>query len=299
MTSRVDSHHHIWDLSVRDQAWLDGEPFTPIRRTFTVDDLAPLARATNVDATVLVQTVAVPEETPELLRAAVDHDLVAAVTGWVDLTSPSVADDLAALRSCIGGAYLRAIRHSVQDEPDPDWLDRPDVRRGLRAVAEAGLGYELLVRPPQLPAALRVVAEVEQVEFVLDHCAKPYVAAGVLEPWATQVRQLATHANITCKLSGLVTEAHWDRWGPRTLRPYVDVVVEAFGPQRLMFGSDWPVCLLAGSYGRWVETVDELIAPLAEDERTAITGGTARRFYGIPEGGADADRRAAYPAQGR
>ncbi|HEV7898481.1 MAG TPA: amidohydrolase family protein [Planosporangium sp.] len=284
MTSRVDAHHHIWDLSVRDQAWLECERFAPIRRSFTVDDLAPDARAAGVTATVLVQTAALPEETPELLRAAVDHDLVAAVTGWVELTAPSVADDLAALRSRIGGAYLRAIRHLVQDEPDPDWLCRTDVRRGLRAVAEAGLGYELLVKPPQLPAALRAVEELDHVEFVLDHCAKPYIADGVLEPWASRIRQLATHENITCKLSGLVTEADWARWTPESLRPYVDVVVEAFGPDRLMFGSDWPVCLLAGSYARWVETVDELIAQLSEDERAAITGGTARRFYGIPEG---------------
>jgi L-fucono-1,5-lactonase len=285
MSSRVDAHHHVWDLSVRDQAWLDGEPFAPIRRTFTVDDLAPDAKAVGVDATVLVQTVALAEETPEMLLTAVTDDLVAAVTGWVDLTKPSVSDDLAVLRHGIGGDYLRAIRHLVQDEPDPEWLSRPDVRRGLDAVAEAGLGYELLVKPPQLPAALRVVEEMPQVEFVLDHCAKPYIADEVIEPWATQIRRLATHENITCKLSGLVTEADWAAWAPETLRPYVDVVIEAFSPQRLMFGSDWPVCLLASAYGQWVAAVDELIADLAEDDRAAITGGTARRFYGIPDKG--------------
>jgi L-fuconolactonase len=281
MTPRVDAHHHIWDLSVRDQAWLDGEQFTGIRRTFTIDDLAPDAQAVGVEATVLVQTVGLPEETPELLRVAAADDLVAAVTGWVDLTAPSVADDIAALRTGIGGGYLRAVRHLVQDEPDPDYLCRADVRRGLRAVAEAGLGYELLVKPPQLPAALRVVEELPEVEFVLDHCGKPYIADGVLEPWASQIRELAGHENITCKLSGLVTEADWTGWTPGSLRPYVDVVVEAFSPQRLMFGSDWPVCLLATSYGRWVATVDELIADLSEDERAAIVDGTARRFYGI------------------
>ncbi len=270
---------------MRDQVWLDGEPFAPIRRTFTVDDLAPAARAAGVDATVLVQTAALPEETPEMLLTAVADDLVAAVTGWVDLTAPSVADDIAVLRGGIGGDYLRALRHLVQDEPDPDWLCRADVRRGLHAVAAAGLGYELLVKPRQLPAALRVVAELSDVEFVLDHCAKPYIADGVLEPWAGEIRRLATYENITCKLSGLVTEADWAAWTIESLRPYFDVVVEAFSPQRLMFGSDWPVCLLATSYGRWVATVDELIARLSEDERTAITGATARRFYGIPDKG--------------
>ncbi len=285
MTSRVDAHHHIWDLSVREQAWLDGEPFAPIRRTFGVEDLAPAAVASGVTATVLVQTVALPEETPEMLRTAVAHDLVGAVTGWVDLTAPSVADDLAVLRTGIGGDYLRAIRHLVQDEPDPNWLCRPDVRRGLQAVADAGLGYELLVKPPQLPAALQIVEELDEVEFVLDHCAKPYIADRVREPWASQIRELATHENITCKLSGLVTEADWAAWTPDQLRPYVDVVVEAFSPQRLMFGSDWPVCLLASTYERWVATVDDLIAGLSEDEREAITGATARRFYGIPDKG--------------
>jgi L-fuconolactonase len=283
VTARVDAHHHVWDLSVREQAWLDGPPFAPIRRTFGIADLAPLARAAGVDATVMVQTLAVPEETPEMLRTAAEHDLVGAVTGWVDLTSPSVADDLVAVRSGIGGGYLRAIRHLVQDEPDPHWLCRPDVRRGLHAVADAGLGYELLVKPDQLPAALTVVDELPEVEFVLDHCAKPYIAAGVLDPWAAQIRELASHENITCKLSGLVTEADWANWTTDDLRPYVDVVVEAFSPQRLMFGSDWPVCLLATTYEKWVATVDELIAPLSADERVAITGGTARRFYGIPD----------------
>ena len=283
MTSRVDAHHHVWDLSVRDQAWLAGEPFAPIRRSFGVGDLRPHAAAAGVAATVLVQTVALPEETPEMLRTAAAEDLVAAVTGWVDLTAPSVEDDLAALRGGIGGSYLRAVRHLVQDEPDPDWLDRLDVRRGLKAVADAGLGYELLVKPPQLPAALRVVTELPEVEFVLDHCAKPYIADGVLRPWADQLRELAGHENITCKLSGLVTEADWAAWTPEHLRPYVDVVVDAFGPDRLMFGSDWPVCLLAASYECWVAAVDELIAHLGASERAAITGGTAHRFYGIPE----------------
>ena len=285
MTSRVDAHHHVWDLAVRDQAWLAGEPFASIRRTFDVGDLAPDAAAVGVTATVLVQTVPVADETPEMLRTAAAEDLVAAVTGWVDLTAPSVADDLAALRGGIGGDYLRAIRHLVQDEPDPDWLDRPDVRRGLRAVADAGLGYELLVKPPQLPAALRVVADLPEVEFVLDHCAKPYIADGIIQPWADQIRELSRQVNITCKLSGLVTEANWSAWTADDLRPYVNVVVDAFGPDRLMFGSDWPVCLLASSYKRWVEAVDELIADLSEDERDAITGGTAHRFYGIPDKG--------------
>ena len=214
-----------------------------------------------------------------MLRTAVAHDLVGAVTGWVDLTAPSVADDLAVLRTGIGGDYLRAIRHLVQDEPDPNWLCRPDVRRGLQAVADAGLGYELLVKPPQLPAALQIVEELDEVEFVLDHCAKPYIADRVREPWASQIRELATHENITCKLSGLVTEADWAAWTPDQLRPYVDVVVEAFSPQRLMFGSDWPVCELAASYAQVRELADALLEGCSATAREAILCRTAARAY--------------------
>jgi L-fuconolactonase len=226
-----------------------------------------------------VQTVADPAETPELLQLAVDSDLVAAVTGWVDLTSPSVRDELAALRAGPGGRYLRAIRHLVQDEPDPQWLCRNDVRRGLRAVADTGLVYELLLKPHQLPAAVGTVADLPDARFVLDHLAKPLIADGVLEPWRTDIEALAGHGNVTCKLSGLVTEADWAKWTVDQLRPYADVALAAFGPDRLLFGSDWPVCLLATSYLGWVETVDELIADLAPAERDAVTGGNARRLY--------------------
>jgi L-fuconolactonase len=281
--SRVDAHHHVWDLSVRDQAWLAGEPFAPIRRSFGVGDLAPEAAAAGVTATVVVQTVPDPAETPELLQLAVDHDLVAAVTGWVDLTSPSVRDELAALLAGPGGDYLRAIRHLVQDEADPQWLCRSDVRRGLRAVADAGLVYELLVKPHQLPAAIGTVGDLPDAAFVLDHLAKPLVAEGVLEPWRTDFQALARHANVTCKLSGLVTEADWTQWTVEDLRPYVDVALESFGPERLLFGSDWPVCLLASSYARWVEATDDLLGGLSAAERDAVTGANARRLYHIEE----------------
>jgi L-fuconolactonase len=281
--SRVDAHHHVWDLSVRDQAWLAGEPFAPIRRSFGVADLAPEAAAAGVTATVLVQTVPDPAETPELLQLAVAHDLVAAVTGWVDLTSPSVRDELAALLAGPGGDYLRAIRHLVQDEADAQWLCRSDVRRGLRAVADAGLVYELLVKPHQLPAAIGTVGDLPDAAFVLDHLAKPPIAEGATEPWRTDFQALAGHPNVACKLSGLVTEADWTQWTVEDLRPYVDVALESFGPERLLFGSDWPVCLLASSYAGWVEATDELVGGLSAAERSAVTGANARRLYHIEE----------------
>lgn len=278
----MDAHHHVWDLAVRDQEWIAGEAMAPIRRSFGVADLAAVARPAGVGASVLVQTVTVADETPELLALAEAHDLVGAVVGWVDLTAPGVADDLAALAGGAGGRWLRGIRHQVQGEPDPRWLCRPQVRRGLSAVAAAGLAYELLTLPHQLPAAVETVAALPDLRFVLDHCSKPPVAAGDLEPWATRVRRLARHENVVCKLSGLVTEADWASWRVRDLAPYVEVVLDAFGPDRLAFGSDWPVCLLAASYAEVVAAAEELIAGLSAAEREAVFAGTARRAYRIP-----------------
>jgi L-fuconolactonase len=283
--SRVDAHHHVWDLGVRDQPWITGTAMSPIRRDFGLADLSPHVEAAGVTATVLVQTVTVPGETPELLALAESSPLVGAVVGWTDLTAGSVADDLALLRDGPGGPWLRGIRHQVQGEPDPEWLGRADVRRGLAAVGEAGLVYELLTLPHQLPSAVRTVAALPEVSFVLDHCSKPPIASGELEPWAGLIRSLAARDNVTCKLSGLVTEADWRSWTAEHLRPYVEVALDAFGPDRLMFGSDWPVCLLAADYAEVVATAERLTSTLTDAERAAIFDRTARRVYGLPAHG--------------
>lgn len=277
----VDAHHHIWDLSVRDQNWITGPAMAPIRRNFTIGELETEARAAGVTATVLVQTVGVPEETPEFLAAAAGSDLVAGVVGWTDLTAPGVTDTLAALRGLPGGDRLVGIRHQVQGEPDPRWLLRPDVLRGLAAVAAAGLAYDLLVLPHQLPAAIRAAELLPGLTLVLDHLAKPPVATGATEPWAGRIRALAALPNTVCKLSGLVTEAAWDSWTADGLRPYADVVLDAFGPGRLMFGSDWPVCGLAATYGEVLDAARTVTDGLSEDERDAVFGTTARRVYGL------------------
>jgi L-fuconolactonase len=255
-----------------------GPELDPVRRNFSLDDLAPLASAAGVSATVVVQTVSVPAETPEFLEVASSNDLVAGVVGWVDLPAPDVADALAALRERPDGAWLKGIRHQVHDEEDPRWLCRDDVRNGLAAVAGAGLVYDLLTKPPHLPAAVETVAALPELSFVVDHISKP-VIGGDLEPWATGLRELARFSNVSCKLSGMVTEASWTDWTVEDLRPYVDVVLEAFGPDRVMFGSDWPVCLLAASYGEVVEAAEQLTAGLGEKERNAVFGDTARRVY--------------------
>ncbi|MFC0546836.1 amidohydrolase family protein [Kutzneria chonburiensis] len=281
---RVDSHHHMWDLAVRDQPWTAApEVADVLHRTFTLDDLTPLSSAAGIDASVLVQTITVPEETPEFLALAEESPLVRAVTGWTDLTAPDVAETLTILKEGHGGRWLKGIRHQVQGEPDPNWLTRTDVLNGLKAVGEAGLVYELLTYPHQLPAAIEAAKQLDGTSFVLDHCSKPPITTGELEPWATRVKELAQLPNVTCKLSGLVTEASKD-WTIADLRPYVETVIDAFGPERLMFGSDWPVCLLHASYAQVVEATEELLGGLSETEQDAVWGDTAARVYGIKPG---------------
>ncbi|MGP3960652.1 amidohydrolase family protein [Nonomuraea sp. 3N208] len=273
---RIDAHHHVWDLAVRPHTWLDPEPMAPVRRTFTLDDLAGPAAAAGVTRTVLVQVLSDLGETRDFLALAAASDLVAGVVGWIDLTAPDAADTLAALP---GG--LVGVRHGVQSEPDPAWLNRPDVRRGLAAVEAAGLAYDLLTLPHQLPAAIDTVRAMPGLTFVLDHLSKPPIAAGELEPWRSRIKELAAHPNVYCKLSGMVTEADWAAWRVSDLRPYAEVALEAFGPDRVMFGSDWPVCLLAAEYQRVAQAADELCAGLSGGERAEVFAGTARRAYGL------------------
>ncbi|WP_369032192.1 amidohydrolase family protein [Streptomyces adonidis] len=275
----VDAHHHVWDLSVRDQDWIAED--SPLRRDFTMADLAPEARAAGVDRTVLVQTITVSEETPEFLALAAEHELIAGVVGWTDLTRTDIADELARLRELPGGAYLKGIRHQVQGEPDPEWLLRPDVRRGLAAVAEAGLVYDLVVLPHQLPACVKAAESLPQLTFVLDHLGKPPIVSGALEPWASDLRSLAALPNTAGKLSGLVTEADPTAWTLDDLRPYAETALGAFGPDRLMFGSDWPVCTLVASYGQVLSLAQELTASLDAGEREQVFAGTTSRVYGL------------------
>jgi L-fuconolactonase len=277
----IDAHHHVWDLAVRDQPWMVGDALAPLRRTFSLADLGRELDGRGVDGTVVVQTVSVMEETTELLALAAEHPTLAGVVGWVDLTAADAGDRLAALRELPGGDRLVGIRHQVQDEDDPEWLCRDDVRRGLAAVAAAGLAYDLLTLPGQLAAADATARALPDARFVVDHLSKPPIATGALEPWATRIRALAAHENVTCKLSGMVTEAEWAAWTVEDLRPYADVVLEAFGPERVMFGSDWPVCTLAAGYGEVLGAADALTAALGPAERAAVFGETARAVYGL------------------
>jgi L-fuconolactonase len=280
--SRVDAHHHLWDPTRRAYPWM--EESWEIHRPFTAADLDAAAGPHGVGQTVVVQTVSSVAETEEFLAVAASPGLVAGVVGWVDLAAPDVAEALAALRAAPGGEALAGIRHQVHDEPDEDWLVRDDVLRGLAAVAEAGLAYDLLVRERELPAAVSAVERLPQLGFVVDHLAKPRIREAVTAPWAARLGILARYPNVTCKLSGLVTEADWDTWTPGQLVPYVRHAVDVFGPERLLFGSDWPVCLLAASYAAVVEAAEETLerSGLGADERDAVFGANARRVYRLP-----------------
>jgi L-fuconolactonase len=257
-------------------------PFAPLRQVRGVEDLRAAAVRLGVTATVAVQAAATEDETTDLLaQAQASGGLVAAVVGWVDLTAPDVDERIAALRERPGGERLRGVRHPVQDEPDPDWLLRVDVCRGLRAVAAAGLTYDLLILPHQLAAARRLAQRLPELALVLDHGAKPPIADAGWEPWSSNLAELAVLGHVHCKLSGLVTEAVWDGWRASDIEPYAARLLEAFGPERLMFGSDWPVCTLAATYAEVLEVARGALAGLTPAEVEAVLSGTARRFYGL------------------
>ena len=279
----VDSHHHVWDLSVRAQPFLESsEELAPLRRTFLLPDLEPLAAAAGVSGTVVVQTVTEPGETIELLALAGAGTLVAAVVGWVDLTEAAVVDSMAALRGLPGGDHLAGIRHPLLTEPDPDWIARIDVRRGLAAVAAGGLVFDLVLQPQLLPAAVDAAAAIPELTFVLDHLGNVPVQTRIDPGWAAAFTRFAALPNTVCKLSGILGDPG-STTGPETgvahLRPYFDLALACFGPGRLMFGSDWPVCTLTASYAEVVARARALIAQLSESEQGEILGGTASRVY--------------------
>lgn len=270
----VDAHHHFWDPTRRAYAWM-GDELAAIRRPFGPAELRPLLEDNGVDRTILVQTLSSPDETREFLETAAASDFIDGVVGWVDLTAPDVDQTIASLVSDL----LVGIRHQVQDEPDPEWLLREDVQRGIAAVGEAGLVYDLLVRTRELPAALETVRRQKDVSFVIDHAAKPHIAGGSWDAkWERKLAPFSDQANVTCKLSGLVTEADWKSWTPEQLEPYVKRVVGWFGPDRCMFGSDWPVCLLAAGYDQVLDAMQQIVGL-----NDLIFGETARRVYGLPE----------------
>jgi len=276
----IDAHHHFWDPTRATYPWMT-EALAPIRRRFGPEDLRPLLAANGVDQTILVQTRSSLDETREFLATAAQHDFIAGVVGWVDLTA-DVPKQLASLKAGSGGKKLVGIRHQVHDEADPEWLGRKDVRKGIAAVGKAGLAYDILVRTPELPAALALVKALPDMRFVIDHIAKPPIASGATSEWAARLKPLAEYPNVFVKLSGMVTEADWKRWTVRDITPYVSRVLEWFGPERCVFGSDWPVCLVAASYAHVIDACGQAIGDVPIDERERIFGGNAMELYRLP-----------------
>ena len=274
---RIDSHHHFWKYDSAEYGWIT-EEMDVIRRDFLPGHLEAEIKKADIDGVVSVQARQTVEETAMLLEFARGNDFIKGVVGWVPLVSPTVESDLEALA---GERKLRGVRHVLQAEPDDLYILREDFNAGIRALKRFGLVYDILILARHLPQTVTFVDKHPSQIFVLDHIAKPGIKDGLFEPWNTDMRKLAERENVFCKLSGMVTEARWQGWTVGQLRPYMDAVLEAFGPERVMFGSDWPVCLVASGYKRWLETVRGYAAKLSSDEQAQLFGATAERLYAL------------------
>jgi L-fuconolactonase len=275
----IDAHHHLWNRERHPQPWIDPVGMAAIDADFGPGDLAAHTAPSGVRGTVVVQSIHCETETIDLLGTAEHHELIMGVVGWVDLAAADVAGRIDRLRARPGGGKLVGIRHLVQDETDPGFLRRGDIRRGIAAVGDAGLVFDLVVRHHQLPAVIELVAALPEVPFVLDHLGKPPLAEQDLVGWAGHLRTLAHRPNVSAKLSGLVTEANRSSWQPADLAPAVSHALDTFGPGRLMFGSDWPVCLLATTYEDWIRVLAGLLDGGTTHDHEQIWRQTACRVY--------------------
>lgn len=270
----IDAHQHFWIYNQREYDWID-ESMSSLRRNFLPADLKPQLERAGFEGSVLVQVRQTLEETRWLLELAANNPLIRGVVGWVDLRSPHVREDL---KSFAENSRLVGIRHIVQAEPD-DFLLSPDFVRGVAALEEFDLAYDLLIYTKHLPQAVEFVKRFPRQRFVLDHLAKPPIKSRKIDVWTRRVRELAAFPNVYAKLSGLVTEADWQKWKPEDIWPYLDVAFDCFGPARLMIGSDWPVCTVAAEYGRVINLVKHYLSGCAGEEREAVLGGNAASFW--------------------
>ena len=276
---RLDSHQHFWKYNpVRDQ-WITDE-MAVIRRDFLPEDLFPELRANQIDGCIAVQADQSEDETQFLLNLARQNSFISGVVGWIDLRAENVSECLAVLSR---NKKLRGFRHIVQAERDDCFMLRDDFVRGIGSLSQFGFTYDILIYPRQLPAAIELVARYPHQSFVIDHLAKPEVKARRTEPWAQHIREIATNPNVYCKVSGFITEADWKTWQPNDFMPYLDTVFEAFGTDRIMFGSDWPVCLLAGTYSQVVHLVADYTENFSTTDKDKIFGLNAAHFYRIAD----------------
>jgi len=279
---RVDSHHHLWDLSIRPQEWMVGDGMEPVARNFDTNDLRAAIAGTKIERTVLVHATTTYDETYELLEIAQSDETVIAVVGWLQIDSPDAISHCEKYLEAPGGSYLKGIRDVAQDLPDSNYLAKPQSITTVQQLGKLGLTYDILTKTPELRAAIDLVKACPDVQFVLDHISKPYIAKGEIEPWKSLITELASFENVSCKISGMVTEAKWNIWKTEDFAPYVDHIIESFSPQRLMFGSDWPVALLAApSYSEVVHLAERLTAKFSETENELFWHKNALSAYKI------------------
>lgn len=274
---RIDSHQHFWRYNAAEYGWID-DSMQPLRRDFLPEDLRPELRRSGFDGSVAVQACHTLEETRWLLQLAAGSPQILGVIGWVDLRAANVGAQLAEF---VGNPKFLGVRHVVQAEPDNRFLLNPDFLRGVSTLEELGLTYDILIYTRHLPVAAEFVARFPRQRFVLDHLAKPPIKAQQLQPWESGIRALAKFNNVFCKLSGLVTEADWKAWKPEHITPFLDVAFDAFGPERLMIGSDWPVCKVAASYPQTMDVIQEYLVRLPGSVREAVLGQNAERFWNL------------------
>jgi len=274
----IDAHQHFWELGRFNMDWLKSEPNQPINKSFLPDDLKPLIKKAGVDKTVFVQTQHDVEENRWALKLADQDDFICGVVGWVDLASEKCEEQLLEFKE---NPKFVGIRHITQDEPDDDFAIRPDVIRGMKVLQKHQVPFDLLFFVKHLKHAQTLAKELPDLPMVIDHLAKPHIKDHKLDDWEANFRAAAKFPNMHCKLSGMVTEANWANWKPADLKPYIDIALDAFGPDRLMFGSDWPVCELAGTYQQVFDALNECLGAISDDERDHIFRSTAIDFYGL------------------
>lgn len=274
---KIDGHQHFWVYKPDDLPWIPPE-LPVLRRNYLPEDLAPLLESNKVDGTVVVQAMHSIRESNWLLELADQNSFIRGIVGWADLRSSRLREQLERLAK---NKKFKGVRHILQDEADPNFMLGREFQSGIGLLKEFGLTYDFVIAPRHLPAACELAARFPEQPFVLDHIAKPAIKDGVLSPWDADLRTLASFSNVFCKVSGMVTEADWANWKPADFTPYLDIVWEAFGPERLMFGSDWPVCILAADYAGVRRAVADYVSSLSDNEQQAFWGGVATRFYGL------------------
>jgi L-fuconolactonase len=276
MIPKIDAHHHCWKFDPQRHSWID-DSMKVIQRDFFPEDLAPSLAENGVVGTVMVQVDMDEADNIFSLAQAKNYPFIKGVVGWIDLLAPDLSELLVQWKE---QPIMKGFRHIAQAEPD-DFLAGPGVIKGIEQLGKHGFTYDILIKPPQLNAASLLVEALPDQRFVIDHLAKPYIAAGEIDAWKTGMQRIAKNDNVFCKISGMVTEADWRTWNDEQLRPYLETVLDIFGPERLMFGSDWPVCLVASGYTQWVQTVDKFLSTLTHAEQEAIWHHNACRFYNL------------------